>query len=87
MFLSPAGQQQIVSFIQRAKAERGSNWLPEIKAEFPMFSWIAELIANRNAEEAFEDLQDAFPNYPLALVKPNILNLHERLAAEINKPR
>ena len=55
-FLSPNGQQQIIDFVRAAKETRGSNWLPEIKAEFPMFSWIVELIANRTADQAFEEL-------------------------------
>ena len=86
-FLSPEGQQQIVLFIQQAKAERGANWLPEIKAEFPMFAFIVELIANREADEAITELQQQFPNYPLWLAKSQLVSLHGRLRAEIDKPR
>ena len=86
-FLSPAGQKQIVDFIQKAKADRGTNWLPEIKAEFPMFSFIAELVADRDAEDAFTELQNQFPTYPLNFVKRELLALHGTLRAEIDKPR
>ena len=86
-FVSPAGQQQLIDFVRDAKATRGENWLPQIKAEFPTFSWIVELIANRTAEEAFSELQTAFPNYPLWMAKGQLLDLHGRLLAEINKPR
>jgi hypothetical protein len=86
-FLSPAGQQQLVDFIREAKETRGSNWLPEIKAEFPMFSWIVELIATRTAEEAFAELSAEFPNWPLWIAKGQLVQLHGRLAAEIDKPR
>ena len=85
--LSPAGQQQVVEFIQRAQAERGANWLPEIQAEFPMFSWIVELVCNHTADEAFAELQSQFPNYPLQLVKGGIKSLHNRLRIEIERPR
>lgn len=86
-FLSPEGQQQIVEFIQQAKADRGANWLPEIKAEFPMFAFIVQLIADRDAEQAVVELQSQFPSYPLWLVKSQLISLHGRLRAEIDKPR
>jgi hypothetical protein len=86
-FLSPTGQQQIVDFVAEAKATRGSNWLPEIQREFPMFSWIVELVCTRTADEAFADLQDAFPNYPLWLARGQLTALHGRLKHEIEKPR
>src|SRR5437899_585562 len=86
-FLSPAGQQQIVEFIHRAQAERGANWLPEIQAEFPMFSWIVELVCNHTADEAFAELQSQFPNYPLQFVKGGINSLHQRLRNAIEQKR
>ena len=86
-FVSPAGQQQLIDFVREAKQTRGENWLPQIQAEFPTFSWIVELIANRTADEAFEELQTAFPNYPLWMAKGQLMNLHGRLLAEIDKPR
>ena len=86
-FLSPAGQQQIVDFVRRAQTDRGANWLPEIQAEFPMFSWIVDLVCNHTADEAFAELQSQFPNYPLQLVKGGIRSLHGRLLVEINTNR
>ena len=86
-FLSPAGQQQIVEFIHRAQIERGANWLPEIQAEFPMFWWIVELVCNRTADEAFDELQSQFPKYPLQFVKGGIRSLHARLRSEIERKR
>lgn len=86
-FFSPAGQQQISDFIAQAKDQRGENWLPEIKAEFPLFSWIVDLVANRTADEAFEELQKTYPTYPLWIAKGQLINLHARLIAEIEKPR
>lgn len=86
-FLSPKGQEQIVDFIRAAKETRGENWLTEIKREFPMFSWLVELIATRTADEAFEELQAAYPTYPLSLAKGQLIALHGRLLAEIDKPR
>ena len=86
-FLSPTGQQQIVDFVRKAKAERGTRWLPELKAEFPMFSWIVELVADRTADEAFNELQAGFPTYPLWIAKSQLTELHSRLRHEIDKPR
>lgn len=86
-FLTPDGQEQIIAFVRQAKADRGANWLNEINAEFPMFSFIVELIADRDGEEAFTDLQSQFPSYPLWLAKPKLISLHGRLRAEIDKPR
>ena len=86
-FISPAGQQQLIEFVREAKEARGENWLPQIQTEFPTFSWIVELIADRTAEEAFADLQAEFPSYPLWMAKTQLIQLHGRLLAEINKPR
>ena len=86
-FISPAGQQQLIEFVREAKESRGENWVPQIQAEFPTFSWIVELVADRTAEEAFAALEAEFPNYPLWLAKTQLIQLHGRLLAEINKPR
>ncbi|MDI1241218.1 MAG: hypothetical protein PSX80_04780 [bacterium] len=86
-FLSPAGQEQIIDFIRQAREERGGNWLPEIKAEFPMFAFIVELIADREADQAFEELQSQFSGYPLWMVKDKLISLHGRMRAEIDRPR
>lgn len=86
-FLSPGGQQQIIDFVRRAQVERGANWLPELKNEFPMFSWIIELVATKTADEAFNELQATYKYYPLHFVKPSIVALHERLRAELERGR
>ena len=85
--LSPGGQQQLIDFIRTAQQTRGANWLPEIQAEFPMFSLIVQLVCSKTADEAFNELQTEFPNYPLYFVKSGIENLHARLRAEIEKKR
>lgn len=86
-FISPEGQEQIVAFIRQAREDRGANWLAEIQAEFPMLAFIVELIADRDAEQAYAELQSQFPSYPLWIAKPKLLTLHGRLRAEIDKPR
>lgn len=86
-FLSPAGQQQIVGIIRQAHRQRGENWLPEIQAEFPTFSWIAELVSARTADEAFAALQNEYANLPLYLIKGKLFELHGVLNAEIERKR
>lgn len=86
-FLSPAGQQQIVDFIAQARETRGENWLDEIQAEYPLFSWIAELVCTRDAAEAYDEFAAAYPEYPIWLVKKQLIALHGRLKFEIEKPR
>lgn len=86
-FLSVEGQRQVLEFVRRAQQERGSNWLPEIRNEFPMFAWIVELVATRTADEAFDELQAAYPHYPLHFVRDRIVHLHGMLKNEIYKAR
>lgn len=86
-FISPAGQQQIVEFVRRARDERGANWLFEIKSEFPMFAWLAQLVCTRSPEQAFEALAREFPNYPLWLARDQLIKLHGVLKTEIERPR
>jgi hypothetical protein len=86
-FLSPAGQQQLVDFVRQAQEDRGANWLPEIQAEFPMFSWIVELVCTKTPAEAFADLQAEFPSIPLRLVENQLHQLHGTLRAEIERKR
>lgn len=85
--LSPGGQQGLVDFIRQAQADRGKNWLPEIQAEYPMFTWIVELVCKHDAEDAFIALQREFPGYPLSWVKSGIHNLHGVLRTEIERKR
>ena len=85
--VSPSGQQQLVDFIRKAKEERGKNWLPEIKAEFPMFSWVVELVCTKTADEAFEQLQNEFPLFPLWMIEGKLGQLHEALKTEIERKR
>ena len=86
-FLSPSGQQQLVDFVRQAREQRGSNWLPEMQAEFPMLTWVVDLVCNHTADEAFTELQRQFPNYPLQLARPSIYTLHDRLRLELEKKR
>lgn len=86
-FISPAGQDQIVEFVRRARYERGENWLIEIKSEFPLFSWLAELVCTRSPEQAFGELAKEFPNYPLWLIRDQLIRLHSVLRTEIERPR
>lgn len=86
-FLSPEGQQQIVDFVAEARETRGKNWIGEIQAEFPLASWIAELVCTRPADEAFNEIAAAYPDYPVWMVKRHLLAFHARLKFEIEKPR
>lgn len=85
--LSPQGQQQLLDFVRRAKEERGQGWLESIKIEYPTFCWIADLISNRTADDAFAELQKQFPMFPLSVVKTQIYDLHKTMQTEIEKPR
>ena len=86
-FISADGQQQIIEFVRRAQDERGSSWLAEIQTEYPMMSFLVELVANRDAPTAYAELQTKFRGYPLWLAKDQLISLHGRLRAEIDKPR
>ena len=52
-----------------------------------MFAPFSFAMANRSADEAFEELQRTYPTYPLWIAKGQLINLHGRLLAEIEKPR
>ena len=86
-FLSPAGQQQIVDFVAKARTTRGENWLPEIEAEFPMAAWIVDLVCNRTPDDAYHEFAAALPDYPIWIVKKHLLAFAARLRSEIEKPR
>lgn len=86
-FCAPAGRRAMVEFVQQAREERGVNWLPEIKAEYPLASWILDLVCNHTADEAFERLQADFPHYPLSLARGPLTDLHAALRAEIDRKR
>lgn len=86
-FLSPNGQRQIAEFIERAKRERGSGWLTELKGEYPTFCWLATLVAEHDADTAVESLAEEFPNYPISLIRSQLIAMHAWLRHEIEKPR
>lgn len=85
--VSPSGQKQLVDFIRQAQAERGANWLPEIQRDYPTFSWLVELVCNRTADEALEELNNEFPIFPLWMIEGQLRQLHATLLAEIDKKR
>jgi hypothetical protein len=51
-FFSQVGREEIISEIQRFKAEHGKNWLKEFKRDFPDLVVIIDLVANYNANDA-----------------------------------
>lgn len=85
--ISPDGQRRIADIIERAKAERGSKWLDEITATYPTLAWIVTLVANHDADTAFEMLKARYPGYPLQLVRSKLVELHGALKTEIDRPR
>lgn len=85
--LSPAGQKRIVEIVEKAKAERGSQWLIEIQRTYPTLAWIVDLVANYDAETAFELLEQRYPGYPLRLVRTKLIDMHGVLKTEIDRPR
>lgn len=88
LLLSPEAQQRMVDIVVDARENRGANWLPEIKAEFPMAAWVVELVCTRTAEQALDDVCDAYDKWPVRLLAGNaIIGLHARLKFEIEKPR
>jgi hypothetical protein len=86
-FLSPDGQQQIVAFVRQAREERGANWIAEIQTDYPMLSYIVALVANYDAETAFDELQSQYSQWPLWIAKTKLITLHGLLRAEIDRPR
>lgn len=86
--LSPAGQQQIVGLIREARERSGRDWLPAIREGFPTLAWAVDLAANKTADEALDEICDAYPAWPVRLVAGRqIIQLHARLKEEIDKPR
>jgi len=83
--VSPEGQQEIVDFIRDARERGGRDWLPAIKSEFPFATWIADLVANYTADEAFEEICRSYPAARLA--GSQIKALHAKLSEELDKPR
>lgn len=84
--LSPGGQQKVIDFIWEAQEIRGKNWLPEIKAEFPLFSWIAEIVCTCTADEAVSEIADEYPHLPIELIAADkIKAFHARLKFEIER--
>ena len=84
-FISPAGQRQMVDFVRRAKAERGVNWLFEIASEVPRFGWLADLVSNHTAAEAFDELRTIYSTLPLESIKPQLFDLHSLLRDELER--
>lgn len=84
-FLSPTGQQRIVEFVRQSRNERGPGWLNELQSESLTYNWISELVRTMDADEAFEELQAEYPTLPLAMVKPQVYNLHSALRDEIER--
>ena len=87
-FLSPAGQQQIIDFVHEAHATRGEHWITEIKTEFPFAAWLAELVVTKTADEALDEICNAYPTWPVRWgAGEQIKALHARLKIELERKR
>lgn len=86
-FTTPEGRAEIAALIAKCKDDRGAGWIDAIKTEYPYFSWLIDLAANNDAETAFNEAQQAYPHYPLWMVKNQLIAMHGWLKAEIDKPR
>lgn len=86
-FATPEGRAEIAALIAKCKDDRGAGWIDAIKIEYPLFSWLIDLAANYEAEAAYLELKKVYPNYPLALLKGQLISMHGWLKAEIEKPR
>jgi|GEM_PF-5097490 len=84
---SPIGQKRIVAIIEQAKIDRGSAWLEALRTEKPMFYWICETVLANDAETAYSQIAEQFNTLPLAIVKPQLINMHGWLKEEIERPR
>jgi len=83
--LTPDGQRQIGEFIADFRTKHGPEWLEDFQAEYPTFAWIADLAANRTADEAVAEITR---QYPLAVfAKTQITAFHAFLKQEIDKKR
>lgn len=56
-FFSQAGREEIVKEIRRFKEEHGKNWLKEFKRDFPDLTVMIDLVANYDAQTAFDELK------------------------------
>lgn len=82
--LSPAGQDELIKIVRQARKERGARWLDAIRQEYPHAVQALEIaIACDDAHTAFDRLTAKYPDWPLWLAKPLILNLYAKLRAEI----
>src|SRR4051812_2064552 len=77
--ISPHGQQQMIDWVRDAREKRGANWLAEIAAEYPLFSWIAELVCSMDADDALSEIEAAYPHWPIRMIAGGKLKeLHAR---------
>lgn len=89
-FFSAAGREEIVKEIHRFKQTHGKNWLKEFKRDFPDLVIIIDLVANFEAQPAF----DEFKKFVESELEKSIDSIFGRIAArgaifgflEANKP-
>ncbi|MBX3299758.1 MAG: hypothetical protein KF736_09885 [Acidobacteria bacterium] len=84
---SPSSKAEIAEIIADARQRAGADWLKAIRHEYPMFSWMIDLVVNYDAEHAYAHLSDQYPDYPLWMFKRPLFELHHWLRSEIDRPR
>lgn len=83
--IATGDDDQIVAFFRKVRDEHGSEWLAAIQKEYPSASWLADLVANKTADEAFAEV---CREYPLAkFLGTQLKTLHAKLRHEIEVKR
>lgn len=85
--LSPSSRAEIAAIIADARQRAGADWLRAISDEYPMFTWMIDLVANYDADAAYMQIESEYPDYPLWMFKRQIVELHQWLRSEIDRPR
>lgn len=85
-FLSPDGKQELIELVRDAR-DATPEMLADLKAEFPVLTELLDLVANNDAETAFNSLKMKYSKLPVVLFKTPIIALHGVLRHEIDRPR
>lgn len=78
-FITPEGQEVLVKFIRKAKAERGENWIESLTKEFPLFKNLSGLVCEKTEFEALAAIKKEYPILKLGLFDKQLVSFYRKL--------
>lgn len=77
------GQKDFLDLVREVRKTAGESWLEDLKADFPLFYEITDLVVNNSFDDAYSKICCEFPT--ARLFRSQLHAIYTKLKLEIEK--